>query len=211
MKFIHLFILIVLVSGCETKPLVIDHQGNYTGTGSNAVYIVSHGWHTGIVIPSGFVFQSMDSLKERFHSYSYIEFGWGDNGFYQANEITTGLTLQAIFIPTESVVHAVGVPEDIYEYFDSSKIEELSLTNSEIASLIKFIDGSFAKNTDGDVISIKHGIYGDSQFYQGVGKYHLFNTCNKWTAKGLKSFGMDIEPMLNLTADGIMSFLDEQD
>jgi hypothetical protein len=31
------------------------------------------------------------------------------------------------------------------------------------------------------------------------------NTCNKWTAKGLKSAGMDISPMFKLTAGSVMS------
>jgi len=35
------------------------------------------------------------------------------------------------------------------------------------------------------------------------------NTCNKWTAKGLKSAGMDISPTFKLTADSIMDYLKE--
>jgi len=35
------------------------------------------------------------------------------------------------------------------------------------------------------------------------------NTCNKWTAKGLKSAGMDISPTFKLTAESIMDYLEE--
>ena len=35
------------------------------------------------------------------------------------------------------------------------------------------------------------------------------NTCNKWTAKGLKSAGMDISPTFKLTADSIMDYVKE--
>ena len=33
------------------------------------------------------------------------------------------------------------------------------------------------------------------------------NTCNRWTAKGLKSIGMDISPTLKLTAGSVMNYL----
>ncbi|MGF1760774.1 DUF2459 domain-containing protein, partial [Photobacterium sagamiensis] len=45
------------------------------------------------------------------------------------------------------------------------------------------------------------------QFYKGVGDYHLMNTCNQWTAKGLKSTGMDISPTFKLTAGSVMKYV----
>ena len=33
------------------------------------------------------------------------------------------------------------------------------------------------------------------------------NMCNRWTAKGLKSIGMDISPTLKLTAGSVMNYL----
>ena len=76
----------------------------------NEVYVVNHGWHTGFVIPASGIHQLIPELKNRFGNAPYIEFGWGDNEFYQAEEITSGITLKAIFLPTDSVVHAVLVP-----------------------------------------------------------------------------------------------------
>ena len=57
------------------------------------------------------------------------------------------------------------------------------------------------------MVELESGIYGNSQFYKGVGDFYLMNTCNKWTAKGLKSAGMDISPTFKLTADSIMDYL----
>ena len=74
----------------------------------NEVYVVNHGWHTGFVVPTSFIHKAVPELKHRFENAPYIEFGWGDNEFYQAEEITSGVTLKAIFLPTDSVVHAVA-------------------------------------------------------------------------------------------------------
>jgi len=36
------------------------------------------------------------------------------------------------------------------------------------------------------------------------------NTCNTWTAKGLKSAGLDISTAFKLSAESIMDYLSEQ-
>jgi len=206
-----LLLALCLLSGCSSKPYALESSDKDFMAGQKKVYVVSHGWHTGFVVPAIDIQQRVPDLKKRFPDAQNIEFGWGDKGFYQAKEITTGLTLRAIFWPTESVIHAVAVPSDVLGYFFGSVIEALCLNESEYVSLITFISNSFARNTNGDVLPQKKGIYGNSQFYTGVGDYFLMNTCNKWTAKGLKSAGLGIAPAFKLTAGSIMDYIDRQD
>ena len=111
---------------------------------------------------------------------------WGDKGFYQAKETTLGLTLRAIFWPTESVVHSVAVPQKVEEYFSNSEVAKLCLSDGELSALIGFISRSFFRDKSGNLFELQKGIYGDSQFYSGVGDFHLMNMCNRWTAKDLK-------------------------
>jgi len=181
-------------------------SGNNSIT-NHDIYVSGHGWHTGIIIPSQEINASSPFLKNRFAKALYYEFGWGDKGFYQANKITTKLTVKAVFWPTDTVMHVVAVPEDPRKYFSSSEIVDLKISQVELESLLKFIDQSFGRSKSGDIIKLKKGLYGDSQFYEGAGKYFLFNTCNKWTAKGLKSAGVDISPTFKLSADSVMDFL----
>lgn len=209
----HKFLAVVLsllLSGCSSKPWAVDHSKAYSSEGIFDTYVVSHGWHTGLVIPSEAVYKSIPALRDRFGDSPNIEFGWGDKGFYQAEEITSGLTLRAIFWPTESVIHAVAVPDDVNWYFQNSDVQQLCLNPKELDSLVAFISGSFHRDKNNHILPQKNGIYGNSQFYKGVGDYYLMNTCNKWTAKGLKSVGMDISPMFKLTAGSIMDFLKDE-
>jgi len=198
---------LILLSGCSAKPHVYNHAEKFKGNGDRQIYVVSHGWHTGFVIDAKQIQHKIPELKKRFEDAEYIEFGWGDKGFYQAKEITSGLTLRAIFWPTESVVHSVAVPQNVSEYFASSEVELLCLNDSELSSLVNFIASSFYRDENNNVVELKKGIYGNSQFYKGVGDYYLMNTCNKWTAKGLKSVGMDINPTFKLTAGSVMSYV----
>ena len=171
------------------------------------IYIVSHGWHTGFVVPAKRIQNQLPKLRKRFGDIPYIEFGWGDKDFYQAKEITTGLTLNAILWPTESVIHAVAVPKKVDKYFVNSTVEILCLSGKEYSSLLRFISESFYKDEHGEILELKSGIYGNSQFYKGVGNFYFMNTCNNWTAKGLKSAGMDISPTFKLTAGSIMDYV----
>lgn len=207
MKYSSLMILGLLFSGCATKPYVVNFTGEITDTAKNQVHVVSHGWHTGFVIPATPMQIVIPELKQRFADVPYIEFGWGDRGFYQAQEITSGLTMRTIFWPTESVMHAVAVPTNAEDYFPNSEIENFCLGDRELSSLISFITSSFYRNSSGEIQPTKKGIYGDSQFYQGVGNFYLMNTCNSWTAKGLKSAGMNSSPAFKLTAGSVMNYL----
>ena len=173
----------------------------------NEVYVVNHGWHTGFVVHASEIQEEIPELKQRFGNAPYIEFGWGDKEFYQANEITPDITLKAIFLPTESVLHAVAVSSEADKYFKHSEVHKFCLEDLELKSLVDFISNSFYRDESGSILKLNHGIYGDSQFYKAKGNFHIFNTCNKWTAKGLESTGMKISTTFKLTAGSIMTFL----
>ena len=208
MKHIYLFTLLFVV-GCSSKPYVIK-QTDVSVTTSKKIYVVGHDWHTGFVIPSEMIQAQIPQLEERFGDTPYLEFGWGDKGFYQAKEITSGLSMRAIFWPTESVMHVVALQEKPEVYFPESKVEVLCLDKNQYALLISFIEQSFYKESNGNVVELKNGIYGNSQFYQAEGDYFLMNTCNKWTAKGLESARLNISSTFKLTSDSVMDYLSEQ-
>jgi len=173
------------------------------------IYITNHGWHTGIVIPAdeNYTKKRLDFLYDRFQNPKFFELGWGDKGFYQSNEITTKLTLKAMFWASDTVMHIVAFDENPKFYFAQSEIIKLELELKNYLPLLEFIKNSFY--FENGVKKLKTGLYGDSQFYEAVGKYHLFNTCNVWTAKALKSANFKIYPNTKLTASSIINFLED--
>jgi len=209
MKQIALIIWVIFINACSSKPYIVKST-HITVSAPKEVSVVSHGWHTGFVVPAETITKQLPLLKERFKDAPYIEFGWGDKGFYQAKEITTGLTLQAIFWPTQSVIHAVAVPMKAEEYFVNSDVTTFCLQEEQYARLVSFIENSFFKDKNGNIVPLKNGIYGDSQFYKAEGDYYLMNTCNKWTAKGLSSAGMALSTTFKLAAESIMDYLSEK-
>ena len=73
--------------------------------------------------------------------------------------------------------------------------------------MISYLEHSFYKDNSGRIVESTNGHYKNRQFYEAEGDYYLMNTCNKWTAKGLRSAGLDISPTFKLTASSIMDYL----
>jgi len=204
MKHVPALMLLVFLAGCSVKPAVVGPPGGDAGRRDNEIYVVSHGWHTGFVLPAEEMRRRLPGLQRRFGSPAHMEFGWGDAGFYQAEEVTSGVALRAVFWPSESVMHVVAVSGAVDERFSGDRMVRLCLTDSELRSLMDFVESSFAKDGRGEILGQGRGLYGDSQFYLSVGEYHLMNTCNTWTARGLRSAGADISPAFKLTAGSVM-------
>ena len=97
---VNSLLVCVLVTLVSCKPYVVRYEKSASEATIHAIYIVNHEWHTGIVIPSAPIYSALPALAERFNHTPYLEFGWGDESFYQANEIDFWLILQAIFWPT---------------------------------------------------------------------------------------------------------------
>lgn len=194
----------LLLSSCTTLPHAIRSDSATSGVRESRIYVASHGWHTGIILERENLDGIMPSLVERFPHADYYEIGWGDAGFYQAQKITAKITLNAVFLPSDTVVHLVGVEGDPIEYFSASKVNEVSISAEGMKSLCAFVESSFARDEYRTPKMLGSGLYGDSQFYEGKGKYHLFNGCNKWTAKALYSAGVDMNPVLKITSASVM-------
>lgn len=204
---IVLLLVILCLTACSAKPYVVT-PSNYNETSTRKkIFVVDHGWHTGFVFPTDDIAKKLPLLKQRFSDAPYLEFGWGDQDFYQAREKNPGLTIKAIFWPTDTVVEVMAIPFLPSGFYSDSEFFEGCISFQEYLSLVEFVAKSFAVNESGRIIEIKRGNYGNSQFYKGVGKYYLTNTCNTWTAKGLKSAGMNISPTFKLTSSSIMKYL----
>jgi uncharacterized protein (TIGR02117 family) len=182
----------------EWRHLPATHNDEQT------VHVTSHGWHTGIVIDGDKLGSEIAFLEEYFGKNSYYELGWGDSGFYTANEITSGLTLRAMLWPTSSVMHVVALPVPPKRYFKNSDVISVKISKQSYKLLLQEMAQSFATDAQGNVNFVKKGLYGDSRFFKGNGRYYLTKTCNTWTATILDSAGVPVTSFLTLTADSVL-------
>jgi uncharacterized protein (TIGR02117 family) len=200
-----IWILFLAVGCCACAAPVRDTPGPGESEPGKTIYLVSHGWHAGIVLQRAEIPVSVWPAPVDFPDVQYLEVGWGDMDYYQTPDPHMGLILKAALLPTASVLHIVGFSGPVSAYFPYSEIIRIELSSAGFEHLTRTIAESFARNEAGDTISLGPGLYGNSRFYLSSESYHLFNTCNVWTARALRAAGLAITPPRAITVENLMS------
>ena len=172
---------------------------------TKSVWIVGHRLHTGIVFRHADIPATIWPESGDFRELTYLEVGWGDRDYYQAPRATVALALKAIFFSRGSVLHIIGFNAPIDELFPGTDIIGLELPQRGFEELCRFIHESYARTDRGDTIGLGHGASERSYFYLARGKYHVFNNCNNWAAKAIRSAGCPITPAYALTPRNVIA------
>jgi len=172
---------------------------------AKTVYLVSHGWHAGIVVRRADIPDGAWPESKDFPASEFLEVGWGDRDYYQTPDPHWGITLKAALLPTESVLHIVAFDDAVLAYFPRSEIIVLQLSEPGFERLSRYISASYAKGPEGNPVPLGSGLYGVSRMYLSTESYHLFNTCNVWTARAIEEAGCPITPALSVSVDSLMS------
>ncbi|MGH8711286.1 MAG: DUF2459 domain-containing protein [Burkholderiales bacterium] len=199
-----LFFILSVACGACVGPAKNSFPAE-VGEARRSVYLVSHGWHTGIVLKRAEVPRAIWPEADDFSGAEYLEVGWGDRDYYQAREFDAWLGVKAIFWPTPSVLHIVGFNDAVESYFPTSDIIRVELSARGFERLCGYIHDSYARDAAGQTIRLGPSLYGDGRFYLSREKFHLFNTCNVWTARGLRAAGLPVTPFFSLTTGQVMS------
>ena len=202
---IHAFIVFmpVFLSACASP-----HSGLFPAAPdepSKTVYLVSHGWHAGIVVKRADIPPDLWLQRNDFADAEYLEFGWGDKDYYMTPSPHLGIKLKAGLLPTASVLHLVGFSGSVTRYFPHSEVISIELSEAGFQQLCSYLENSYALDEDGHSQPLGPSLYGAGRFYLSRESYHVFNTCNVWTARGLREAGCPITPAANLTVDTLMA------
>ena len=205
MSRIRIWILFLAASCSACAAPVRDAPAPSESEPHKTIYLVSHGWHAGIVLQRAEIPESIWPAPVDFPYAQYLEVGWGDMDYYQTADPHMGLILKAALLPTASVLHIVGFNGSVPAYFPYSEIIRIELSSAGFEHLSRTIAASFATDEAGNTTSLGPGLYGNSRFYLSRETYHLFNTCNVWTARALRAAGLPITPVRAITTEDLMS------
>ena len=203
MMRIWLLFLVVSCSACaesvRSRPAPSEDEPRKT------IYLVSHGWHAGIVLRIADIPDSIWPALGDFANAQYLEVGWGDLDYYRTPVPHMGLIIKAALLPTASVLHIVGFNTPAPAYFPYSEIIRIDLSSASYEHLVSTLAASFSLDESGNARSLGPGIYGNSRFYLSGESYNLFNTCNVWVARALRSAGLAITPARSTRVENLMS------
>lgn len=182
------------------------------------VFVVSHGYHAGIVVPRAALvdqasrrgLSALGYIATRFADFDRLEIGWGDEGFYRevstARSLTMALAMRALFRPgNPSVLHVVGVNGDPRAMFANSDLVRVDVSGAGFARLAHMLDATFARGQGRFVPEeLGPGLYGMSLFFRANGTFHLFHVCNHWIADLLDAAGVPTAPVLATLPSGLL-------
>lgn len=171
---------------------------------SITVYLVGYGYHVGLFLPARAIPDSLIPERGDFPEAVYLEFGWGDADFYRAPRFNLLLGLKALFLPTRSVLHVAGWPEDVPRYFPGRPVIALRFSETEFLKLVRFVHRSFRRTRNRRVRPVSRGLYRTSFFYPATGTYSALYTCNTWTAKALAAAGCPLHARSIVSAGALL-------
>lgn len=168
------------------------------------VHLVSHGWHTGVVVRVADVPPDRWPERADFPLADYLEVGWGDRDFYRAATFSGWVLFKAAAWPTASVLHVVGFRGPVEDYFPHSEVVRISVSRPGLDRLIDFIHSSHARAGAPRAAVLGPGLYGDSRFYPSPESFHLLRTCNIWSAQALRATGFPVTVPYALTTGNLL-------
>ncbi|RLJ77497.1 TIGR02117 family protein [Pedobacter alluvionis] len=194
MAFIALIGIYFLTAFCCSRITV---NANPTNPKEIAIYIMTNGVHTDIVVPA--VTEQINWTKEINYqntleadsTYQFLAIGWGDKKFYletpEFSDLKLSNGLRAISGLSTSAMHITyykNIGED-------ASCKKIMISHVQYKQLVEYILNSFKKDAAGHLINVKSNIHYDigDAFYEAKGSYSIFKTCNTWANAALKSCG----------------------
>jgi len=169
------------------------------------VYVTSNGWHSAIVVPRAALPTGAIPEAADFPAAAYLSLSWGDAEYFPVREPTLGMTLRAALQPTPAVLHMAGLSSHPRDVFPAEELVELKTTTEGFEKLVTYLDSTFDRAGAARAQASEPGLYNFSLFYRAKGEFHFFNTCNTWTARGLKAGGWPVRVTGTVTAEDLMA------
>lgn len=177
--------------------IVQVHRDYRESLNGEEIFLRSNGVHTDLIVPKtaleGHGLDALSAAGPSAATTPYLAFGWGDRAFYLETptwaEFKLGVALRALSGTNPSVMHveALARPEP------SSEVRALRLNRFELERLVTYLNRSFARDALGNLEPIAGQHYGiDDRFYEALGHYSAFSTCNEWVRGALAFAGLRV-------------------
>jgi uncharacterized protein (TIGR02117 family) len=190
-----LLIVVYFVSAFILSRISVGEE--VTAEKDIAIYILTNGVHTDLVLPVRNGIKNWSEEIRFEHTLNkdtlvqYVAFGWGDKGFYLETPTWADLKLSTAFKAAFSLSTAAIHATFYHKLREGDNCKKIRVSLAQYSRLVAYIENSLSKDTDGRVMHIStNANYGyNDAFYEAEGSYSLFYTCNTWVNNGLKRCG----------------------
>jgi uncharacterized protein (TIGR02117 family) len=152
---------------------------------NKSIYLNSNGVHLNIIIHKNHLDPKLlDGLKY-FETDNYFSFGWGDKKFYLNTPTWSDLTFynafQALFLKSSTLIH-------LNRYSTANRDwVEIKVNQNQLTKINQYIYKTFyVDSLNKKALLVNKGYSYNDDFYEALGNFSCFKTCNSWVNSGLK-------------------------
>ena len=191
LKWIFIIVLIPIVYLLVSLILTIIPVNREAGNSekNNSIYLNSNGVHLNIIIPKDLIDSNLLTGLKYDENDQYFAFGWGDRNFYLETPTWGDLTFKnafvALFLKSPTLVHLTR--------YSAIRIDwaEIKVDQDQLKKINQYINDSFYYDPqNGKVILPYKGYSNNDDFYEALGSYSFYKTCNSWVNSGLNNVGI---------------------
>ena len=178
--------LLALTVGCAIVPPASP------GPPGAPVVVAERGWHTDLCVPApATADDALAPLAAGFAGARFLCFGFGERQYLLSGHHGWLEKLSAL-LPSRAVVlmTALAAPPDAA--FGAGNVVSLKLSRTGAASLRDFLRRAVLSDAAGRPLRLRDGPYPGSVFFAAAGTYDAIDTCNTWTAAGLRAAGLPV-------------------
>jgi len=187
-------------------PVNLDYKPP-PSKGAVQIFIRSNEIHTDLVLPVRHDETGIDWREvfppEHFPANvgrdEFVAIGWGNRRFFVETprwaDFKISAALGALFWPSESVLHV----EYMTTATPGSTLHAVQVSPEQYRELADFVESTVAcggapggspnslSGKNPATLATTVSYHSRDRFYDSTGRYHLFNTCNQWTGRGLNA------------------------
>ncbi len=193
-------LLLIGLGGCaDTPPACVPEAVPQ----KDVVYLIQHGWHTDLAIPSRELRGKMTVFQQIFPGLQVLVVGFGKRTFMMAPVTTSGDLLIGPF-PGEGTMLVIGLKGPPEQAYDDGVEATLALPPAGLEKLSDFIWNTLDVENSTPV-KLGDGFFPGSVFYATRIGYAGTYTCNTWSVDALRSAGLRVDPTGVIFAGQAMS------
>lgn len=156
------------------------------------LHLWSNGYHSDLGIPAS-ILPPDHPLRRLYPNAQTLLIGWGEDAFYHSDGTNMWLGVDALIPPSPSVMHVVAGAEAGSVYLGPTSDVTLAVSREGGADLADFLRRALVLDAEGRPIVVSPGkVIGASVFLRARENFHLFNVCNQWMARALRTAGINI-------------------
>jgi uncharacterized protein (TIGR02117 family) len=156
------------------------------------LHLWTNGYHSDLGIPASML-ASDHPLRQLFPHADTLLVGWGEDAFYHSDGSNLLLGLDALIPPSPTVMHVVAGAEAGHVYLGRTVDQQIAVSREGAAGLADYLKTALVLDPEGRASIESPGkVIGASYFLRARGNFHLFNVCNQWMARALRSAGVNV-------------------